>query len=172
MPPKTSVIGSDVGDLPRISCRDDRVSVTRANTPWIRHMLGYVLNETEFRSRSSVEKDRLSEDHPSVNGDYFVSTREKLTVGTALSRTLGSLTAIVTGVSHKMNNGRRKTLAGLSPAQINSRASLGPARVGKDGKAVVKSSALSGRPSLAGPRSAVNNIPTARVVPSTGAQRR
>lgn len=48
-----------------------------------------------------------------------------------------------------MNNNRRQTLGGLSPAQLNSRASLGPARITKDGKGSVKATALNSRQSLA-----------------------
>eukprot|EP00884_Botryococcus_braunii_P005546 jgi/Botrbrau1/14993/Bobra.0018s0093.1 len=71
-----------------------------------------------------------------------------------------------------MNNNRRKTLAGLSPAQLNSRASLGPSRIVKDTKAPGKAVAMNGRPSLAPPRNPANNAPAARTAAGTGAQRR
>jgi hypothetical protein len=75
------------------------------------------------------------------------------------------------GHIHKMNNGRRKTLAGLSPAQLNTRASLGPARVAKDNKTSGKLVPISGRPSLA-PRLPANNAPASRPAAGTGVQRR
>jgi kinetochore protein NDC80 len=59
-------------------------------------------------------------------------------------------------------NGRRQTLGGLSPNQLNSRVSLGPSRVAKDGKA-----GKSGRPSFAwgpaapsGPRNGNSRLTT------------
>lgn len=67
------------------------------------------------------------------------------------------------------NNGRRKTLAGLSPSQLNSRASVGPSRVTKDGKNSAKP--LSGRPSLAA-RNPVNNAPAGRTIAGAAVQRR
>ncbi|KAK9828671.1 hypothetical protein WJX72_001447 [[Myrmecia] bisecta] len=57
---------------------------------------------------------------------------------------------------------RRQTLGGLSPSQLNSRQSLGPSRIGKDGKAAKKTDALwSGRQSLAGGR-----LPSQAVAPA------
>ena len=49
---------------------------------------------------------------------------------------------------------KRKTLGGLSLNQLNSRASLAPARLNKDGKHIKVS--LGGRPSLAGSKGFVN----------------
>ena len=47
------------------------------------------------------------------------------------------------------NNNRRQTLGGLSPAALNARQSLGPARIVKDVRGAVKGTGLTGRPSLA-----------------------
>ena len=68
-----------------------------------------------------------------------------------------------------MNN-RRKTLGGLSPAQVNARLSLGPARVAKDG--TVSRKTLAGRPSIAGARGPANNAPSSRLGPAGPAPRR
>lgn len=61
-----------------------------------------------------------------------------------------------------MSNNRRQTLGGLSPAVLNSRNSLGPARIAMEGKTAGKGTGMSGRPSmfqgnvrLAGPATAV-----------------
>ncbi|KAK9842247.1 hypothetical protein WJX81_002558 [Elliptochloris bilobata] len=70
-----------------------------------------------------------------------------------------------------MNN-RRQTLAAMSPAALNSRASLGPTRVTKDGKAASKGAGLAAGPTLAGSaRPPANNAPI-RMAHSGGVQRR
>ena len=66
---------------------------------------------------------------------------------------------------------RRQTLAGLSPAQLNSRASFGPSRITKDGKNSKKATALSGRQSLA-PKPAGTQQPNSRLSTMSGVQRR
>lgn len=66
---------------------------------------------------------------------------------------------------------RRQTLGGLSPAQLNSRASFGPSRISKDGKSSKKVTALSGRQSLA-PKPAGNPQPNSRLSTLSGVQRR
>ncbi len=53
------------------------------------------------------------------------------------------------------NNNRRQTLGGLSPAALNARQSLGPARIVKDARGAAKGTGLSGRPSLVGGRGPV-----------------
>ncbi|KAL3162305.1 hypothetical protein ABBQ32_009992 [Trebouxia sp. C0010 RCD-2024] len=66
---------------------------------------------------------------------------------------------------------RRQTLAGLSPAQLNSRASFGPSRITKEGKNSKKITALISRQSLA-TKPAGNPQPTSRLSPLSGVQRR
>lgn len=66
---------------------------------------------------------------------------------------------------------RRQTLGGLSPAQLNSRASFGPSRITKDGKSSKKATVLSGRQSLA-PKPANNSQPNNRLSTLSGVQRR
>ena len=66
---------------------------------------------------------------------------------------------------------RRQTLAGLSPAQLNSRASLGPSRITKDGKTNKKVVPMSSRQSLV-PKSASNSQPNSRLSTVSGVQRR
>lgn len=61
-----------------------------------------------------------------------------------------------------MMNSRRKTLGGLSPAQVNVRSSVGPARVTKDGTVSRKTMGF-GRASLAGARGPANNLPSSRL---------
>ena len=67
---------------------------------------------------------------------------------------------------------RRKTLTGLSPSQLNSRASLGPARVTKDGKTVQKQSLFgAGRSSLIGVKPLANNNAPSRLGIPVGPRR-
>ncbi len=66
---------------------------------------------------------------------------------------------------------RRQTLGGLSPAQLNSRASFGPSRITKDGKSSKKVTALSGRQSIA-PKAASNSQPNSRLSTLSGLHRR
>ena len=69
-------------------------------------------------------------------------------------------------------NGRRQTLAAMSPAALNSRASLGPTRVTKDSKAPGKTAGLGTAPALAaGARPPANNAPV-RMAPGGSMQRR
>ena len=66
---------------------------------------------------------------------------------------------------------RRQTLAAMSPAALNSRASLGPTRIAKEGKPAVKGAGLAAGPALGGgARPPANNAPV-RMAPS-GVQRR
>ena len=66
---------------------------------------------------------------------------------------------------------RRQTLGGLSPAQLNSRASFGPSRITKDGKSSKKVTVLSGRQSLA-PKPANTSQPNSRLSTLSGLHRR
>lgn len=69
-------------------------------------------------------------------------------------------------------NGRRQTLAAMSPAALNSRTSLGPTRVTKDSKALGKNAGLAAAPVLAaGARPPANNAPV-RMAPCGSMQRR
>ena len=69
-------------------------------------------------------------------------------------------------------NSRRQTLAAMSPAALNSRASLGPARIAKDAKGAAKALApAAAPPPVAGVRPPANNAP-ARAAPGAGVQRR
>ena len=69
-------------------------------------------------------------------------------------------------------NSRRQTLAAMSPAALNSRASLGPARIAKDVKGAAKALApAAAPPPAAGVRPPANNAP-ARAAPGAGVQRR
>ena len=51
-----------------------------------------------------------------------------------------------------MENNKRRTLGPMNSNQLNSRASLAPSRITKDGLAGKKLSMLGGRPSIAGGR--------------------
>lgn len=66
---------------------------------------------------------------------------------------------------------RRQTLGGLSPAQLNSRASFGPSRITKDGKSSKKVTVMSGRHSLA-PKPANTSQPNSRLSTLSGLHRR
>ena len=67
-------------------------------------------------------------------------------------------------------NTKRKTLGGLSPAQVNARMSLGPIRIAREEKSSRKT--LNGRPSVAGFRGPANNAPSSRLGPAGPAPRR
>lgn len=66
-----------------------------------------------------------------------------------------------------MDNRRRQTLGQMSPAQVNSRLSMGPSRIMKEGKAGSKP--MPPRPSLAPPGTAnPNRSQPSRIAPTSG----
>ena len=78
-------------------------------------------------------------------------------------------TARAADSADRMN--RRQTLGGLSPAQLNSRASFGPSRITKDVNTNKKVTVLSGRQSLA-PKPANTTQPNSRLSTLSGLHRR